>query len=76
MPSSLLTTCWGSTIVKNLVKNIYLLKKELCLDLGEAGVHTADKLAHFCYVSTGDGCCGGERGGGLQYRRLRGDDNW
>lgn len=42
----------------------------------EAGALTADKLAHFRYVSTGDGYCGGERGGGLQYRRLRGDDNW
>ncbi len=43
--------------------------------MGEAGVHTADELAHFRYVSTGDGYRGGERGGGLQYRRLWGDDN-
>lgn len=32
MPSSPLTTCWGSTIEKNLVKNTYLLKMDLCLD--------------------------------------------
>lgn len=42
---------------------------------GEAGERTADKLAHFCCVSTGDGNRGGERGGSLQHGWLRGNDN-
>lgn len=42
----------------------------------ETGVHTADKLAHFCRVSTGDGHGRGQRAGSLQDRRLRGDDDW
>ena len=78
MPSSLLTTCWGSAGVKSRVKNINPLTTDLCLEerRGEGGAPTADKLAHFRYLSTGDGDRGGERGGGLQNRRLRGDDNW
>ena len=39
MPSSPLTTCWGSTIEKNLVKNIYLLKMDLCLDTWSRCTH-------------------------------------
>lgn len=39
------------------------------------GVHTVHELAHFCYVSTGDGYCGGQCGGALQYRWLRRYDN-
>lgn len=42
----------------------------------ETGVHTADKLAHFCCLSTGDGHGRGQRAGSLQDRRLRGDDDW
>lgn len=41
----------------------------------KAKVHTTDKLAHFCQVSTGDGCCGVCRGR-LQYRWLRRNHNW
>lgn len=39
------------------------------------GALTADELAHFGCVSTGDGPGGGQRGGRLQHRRLRGDDH-
>lgn len=31
----------------------------------EAGVHTADKIAHFGYISTGDGSSSREGGCGL-----------
>lgn len=49
--------------------------EDVCVG-GVGGVHTANELAHFYDVSTGDGSCGGECGRALQHRWLWCDDDW